>query len=188
VFGQLLFVGRLAEKKGVDVLLNALAEVPDATLVVGGDGPDDERLRALSGELGIGDRVRFAGRLSRPMIREELRSAYAVVIPSKVAADGDQDTTPLVMSESMSAAVPVIASRLGGLAEQIEPDVTGLLADPDSAGSLADALRRALADPEKLAGYGRLARDRIRGSALDLRTTVARYTEILGDVVSKRAG
>lgn len=188
VFGQLLFVGRLAEKKGVDVLLNALAEVPDATLVVGGDGPDDERLRALSGELGIGDRVRFAGRLSRPMIRDELRSAYAVVIPSKVAADGDQDTTPLVMSESMSAAVPVIASRLGGLAEQIEPEVTGLLAEPDSAGSLADALRRALADPEKLARYGRLARDRIRGSALDLRTTVARYTEILGDVVSKRAG
>jgi len=188
VFGQLLFVGRLAEKKGVDVLLNALAEFPDATRVVGGDRPDDERLRALSGELGIGDRVRFAGRLSRPMIRDELRSAYAVVIPSKVAADGDQDTTPLVMSESMSAAVPVIASRLGGLAEQIEPEVTGLLAEPDSAGSLADALRRALADPEKLAGYGRLARDRIRGSALDLRTTVARYTEILGDVVSKRAG
>src|SRR3954451_3024861 len=186
VFGQLLFVGRLAEKKGVDVLLSALAAVPDATLVVGGDGPDAERLRALSGELGVAGRVRFAGRLSRPMIRDELRSAYAVVIPSKVAADGDQDTTPLVMSESMSAAVPVIASRLGGLAEQIESEVTGLLAEPDAAHSLADALRRALADPDKLAGYGRQARDRIRGSALDLRTTVARYTEILGDVVSKR--
>jgi glycosyltransferase involved in cell wall biosynthesis len=187
VFGRLLFVGRLAEKKGVDVLLHALAEVPDATLVVGGDGPDAERLRTLSGELGVAERVRFAGRLSRPMIRDELRTAYAVVIPSKVAADGDQDTTPLVMSEGMSAAVPVIASRLGGLAEQIEPEVTGLLAEPDSADSLAETLRSALADPEKLAGYGRQARDRIHGSALDLRTTVARYTEILGDVVSKRA-
>jgi glycosyltransferase involved in cell wall biosynthesis len=110
-----------------------------------------------------------------------------VVVPSRVAADGDQDTTPLVMSESMSAAVPVIASRLGGLSEQIEPDVTGLLAEPDSAASLAEALRRALADPEKLAVYGRQAQDRIRGSALDLQTTVARYTEILVDVVSKRA-
>ena len=187
VFGQLLFVGRLAEKKGVDVLLDALAEVPEASLVVGGDGPDTERLRAKSEELGIADRVRFAGRLSRPSIRDELRTAYAVVIPSKVAADGDQDTTPLVMSESMSAAVPVIASRLGGLAEQIEPEVTGLLAEPDSADSLAAALRSALSDPDKLAGYGRQARDRIRGSALDLRTTVARYAEILGDVVAKRA-
>jgi glycosyltransferase involved in cell wall biosynthesis len=187
VFGQLRFVGRLVEKKGVDVLLDALAEVPDATLVVGGDGPDAERLRTKSEELGIADRVRFAGRLSRPSIRDELRTAYAVVIPSKVAADGDQDTTPLVMSESMSAAVPVIASRLGGLAEQIDPGVTGLLVEPGSADSLADALRLALADPERLAGYGRQARDRIRGSALDLRTTVARYTEILGDVVSKRA-
>ena len=188
VFGPHLFVGRLAEKKGVDVLLSALAEVPDATLVVGGDGPDAERLRALSGELGVAGRVRFAGRLSRPMIRDELRSAYAVVIPSKVAADGDQDTTPLVMSESMSAAVPSIVSRLGGLAEQIEPDVTGLLAEPDSAGSLADTLREALADPERLAGYGRQARDRIRGSALDLRTTVARYAEILGAEVWWLAG
>jgi glycosyltransferase involved in cell wall biosynthesis len=188
VFGQLLFVGRLAEKKGVDVLLRAVAEVPDATLVVGGDGPDADGLQALADELGVGSRVRFEGRFTRPRLREELRRAYAVVIPSRVASDGDQDTTPLVMSESMSAAVPVIASRLGGLAEQIEPEVTGLLAEPNSSDSLADALRRALADPERLAGYGRQARDRIRGSALDLGTTVARYTEILSDVVSNRSG
>src|SRR5207247_9062190 len=125
--GQFLFVGRLAETKGADVLLRALAEVPDSTLVVGGDGPDRPALEGLSEELGIAGRVRFAGRLSRPELREELRRAYAVVVPSRVASDGDQDTTPLVMSESMSAAVRVIGSRLGGLAEQIEPGVTGLL-------------------------------------------------------------
>ena len=137
VFGQFLFVGRLAEKKGVDVLLRALADVPEATLVVGGEGPDDSALRALSQDLGIGGRVRFVGRLSRDQLRCELRRAYAVVVPSLVATDGDQDTTPLVMSESMSAAVPVIASRLGGLAERIEPGVTGLLAEPGSPKALA---------------------------------------------------
>src|SRR4029079_1154 len=135
---------------------------------------------------GAGVRCPSAARLSRPMIRDELRTAYAVVIPSKVAADGDQDTTPLVMSESMSAAVPVFASRLGGLSGQIEPDVTGLLAEPDSADSLAEALRRALADPEQLAGYGRPAHGQIRGSAADPGTGVARYPELLVDVVSKR--
>jgi glycosyltransferase involved in cell wall biosynthesis len=183
VFGQFLFVGRLAEKKGADVLLRALAEVPEATLVIGGDGPDASRLRALSEELGVARQVRFTGRLSRASLREELRRAYAVVVPSRIAAGGDQDTTPLVMSESMSAGVPVIASRLGGLAERIEPGVTGLLAEPDSAASLADVLRHALADPVQLEGCGRRARERMRGSALDLRTTVAQYTEILEDVI-----
>ncbi|HSK15809.1 MAG TPA: glycosyltransferase family 4 protein [Gaiellaceae bacterium] len=186
VFGHLLFVGRLAQKKGVDVLLRALAHVPEATLVVGGDGPDAPALRALGEQLGVADRVRFAGRLSRTRLHEELRRAYAVVIPSRVAADGDQDTTPLIMSESMSAGVPVIASRLGGLAERLEPGVTGLLAEPDSAASLAEVLREALADPAKLEGYAERARGRIRGSALDLETTVARYTAILEDVVGAR--
>jgi glycosyltransferase involved in cell wall biosynthesis len=184
VFGQFLFVGRLAEKKGVDVLLRALADVPEATLVVGGEGPDDSTLRALSQDLGIGGRVRFVGRLSRDQLRCELRRAYAVVVPSLVAKDGDQDTTPLVMSESMSAAVPVIASRLGGLAERIEPGVTGLLAEPGSPKALAEALRDAVADAETLERCGRNAQARIRGSALDLRTTVAAYTQIFREVVA----
>jgi glycosyltransferase involved in cell wall biosynthesis len=184
VFGRLLFVGRLAEKKGADVLLRAVAQVPEATVLLGGDGPDAAQLEALSAELGLGERVRFAGRLSRPRLLEELRSAYAVVVPSRVAADGDQDTTPLVMSESMSAGVPVIASRLGGLAERIEPGVTGLLAEPGSAESLAEALRQALADPAQLESQARRARERIQGSELDLSTTVARYAEVLEDVIA----
>jgi colanic acid/amylovoran biosynthesis glycosyltransferase len=186
VSGQLLFVGRLAEKKGVDILLQAIAGVPEATLVIGGDGPDAPVLGALSERLGLSDRVRFAGRISRAQLREELRFASAVVVPSRVAADGDQDTTPLVMSESMSAGVPVIASRLGGLAERIEPGVTGLLAEPGSVESLAEVLRRALADPKTLDGFGRAAQERIRGSDLDLETTVARYSEILERAVGPR--
>jgi glycosyltransferase involved in cell wall biosynthesis len=183
VFGRFLFVGRLVEKKGLDVLLRALTDAPQATLVIGGDGPDAPALRALTRQLSLADRVRFAGQVSRESLREELRHAYAVVVPSRVAADGDQDTTPLVMSESMSAGVPVIASRLGGLAERIEPGVTGLLAEPDSAESLKDALRQALAEPGLLAECGLRARERILGSDLDLTTTVARYTEILYGVM-----
>lgn len=183
VFGRFLFVGRLVEKKGLDVLLRALADAPEATLVIGGDGPEAPALRDLTHRLGLADRVRFAGQVSRKDLREQLRHAYAVVVPSRVAANGDQDTTPLVMSESMSAGVPVIASRLGGLAEQIEPGVTGLLAEPDSAESLKDALRQALAEPGLLTECGLRSRERIRGSALDLSTTVARYTELLRGVI-----
>jgi colanic acid/amylovoran biosynthesis glycosyltransferase len=183
--GRLLFVGRLAEKKGVDVLLRAVARVPDATLVVGGDGPEAPGLVALTGQLGLEGRVRFAGRLSRAELRDELRRAQAVVVPSRVASDGDQDTTPLVMSESMSAGIPVIASRLGGLAEQIEPGVTGLLAEPGSVESLAETLRGGLGDPATLAELGVRAQERIRGSALDLTTTVERYEAILLSAAGK---
>jgi glycosyltransferase involved in cell wall biosynthesis len=187
-FGRFLFVGRLAEKKGVDVLLRALAGVPEATAVIGGEGPASSGLEALSRELGLGERVRFAGRLPRPRLMEELRSAYAVVIPSRVAADGDQDTTPLVMSESMSAGVPIIASRLGGLAERIQAGETGLLAEPGSAESLAEAIRHAIADPAKLDEYARRAREQIEGSDLDLTTTVSRYAEILDGVIAASRG
>ncbi len=183
VFGQFLFVGRLAEKKGVDVLLRALADVPEATLVVGGDGPDDSALRALSQDLGIGGRVRFVA--GSPAISFDASCGAPMrSVPSLVARDGDQDTTPLVMSESMSAAVPVIASRLGGLAERIEPGVTGLLAEPGSPKALAEALRDAVADAETLERCGRNAQARIRGSALDLRTTVAAYTQISAKCLS----
>ena len=75
---------------------------------------------------------------------------------------------------------------------RLGPGVTGLLAEPGSARSLAEVLRQALTDPVKLEGCGERARDRIRGSALDLESTVARYTEILGDVIraelTSRAG
>lgn len=183
VFGRLLFVGRLAEKKGIDVLLRAVVQVPEATVVIGGDGPEAPRLMQLARELGIDDRVRFTGRLSRPQLLAELRQAYAVVVPSRMAADGDQDTTPLVMSESMSAGIPVIASRLGGLAERIETGVTGLLADPDSPESLTQILKEAVADPSTLQRIGEAAQQRISGSPLDLVFTTARYTEILTDVI-----
>ena len=184
VAGRLLFVGRLAQKKGVDVLLRALADLDNGSLAIAGDGPDERELRALTEQLGLGDRVTFLGRVSRAQLREELRRAFAVVVPSRVASDGDQDTTPLVMSESMSAAVPVIASRLGGLGEQIEHGVTGLLAEPDSVSSLAAVLREAVADPESTAKLGLVAQERIRGSVLDIRSTTARYTEILSGVRS----
>src|SRR5262249_32937166 len=117
--GRFLFVGRLEEKKGLDVLLAALKDVPDATLVVVGDGREGERLRGLTATLGITQRVIWLGQLGWTGVMRELSSACALVIPSTVAGNGDRETTPVVMSEAMAAGVPVIASRLGGLAEQI---------------------------------------------------------------------
>lgn len=178
-FGRVLFIGRLAGKKGVPVLLRAVARVPDATLVVGGNGPDEDELAALAQELGIGDRVTFPGRLSRTEVKQQLRRATVLVVPSTVAADGDQDTTPLVMSEAMAVGVPVIASALGGLAEQIDDGENGLLVEPGSVDDLARALQWAVDHPSELEAIARTATARIEGSAIDLRSTTAAYVRLL---------
>jgi glycosyltransferase involved in cell wall biosynthesis len=138
---QLLFIGRLAEKKGVDVLLRAMTDVPSLTLRIGGDGPDRSALEALSMDLDLDDRVNFLGRLSREQVMRELSTTGAVVVPSKVARDGDQDGTPVVMMEAVAAGVPVIASDLGGLGEFIRSGETGLLAAPDDPEDLAKMSR-----------------------------------------------
>jgi glycosyltransferase involved in cell wall biosynthesis len=183
--GRFLFVGRLVEKKGLDVLLRALAEVPDGRLVAVGDGPLRGELEALSRELGVSGRVDFAGRQGPSRVAEELRFAHALVVPSRIARDGDADGTPVVMGEGMAAGVPVIASRLGGLSEHISSDQTGLLVAPDDPLALADGLRQLLARPEEGSGWANAAQRRVR-ERLDIRVTAQRYQEFI-DVALERA-
>ncbi len=182
--GRFVFIGRLAEKKGLDVLIQGLARVPDTTLVVIGDGPERKGVEALADRLRVRSRVRFVGRLPRSAVMEELRRAFAVVIPSKVARGGDQEGTPVVLSEARAAGVPVIASRLGGLAEHVENGVTGLLVEPGSVESLAEGLRTAMADPELLQACAE--RSRPGDEQLDLRYTRDRYVELIRAAAATR--
>ena len=177
--GRLLFIGRLAAKKGVDVLLHALADVPQADLVVVGDGPDAAALRDLSAQLGLEERVTFAGRLPRDSVAQQLRRAAVLVIPSRTADDGDRDGMPLVLPEGMSAGVPVVASRLGGLAEYVEDERTGLLVEPDDPVALAAAVRRLLDDPALRDRLATTAQQSLTGSPLDLDATAARYRDAI---------
>ena len=185
--GKFLFVGRLADKKGADVLLNAMARTPQARLVVLGDGPEAPALQALAQDLGIQDRVRFIGRQPRPRVMEELRTAYALVIPSTVGRGGDRDGTPLVMCEAMAARVPVIASSFGGLAEYIVSGETGLLVEPGSVPSLAAALQHALVSREELEAWASQARAAMNG-VLDIQTTRERYRAFLESAVHRVRG
>ncbi|HZR13224.1 MAG TPA: glycosyltransferase [Acidimicrobiia bacterium] len=148
--GRFLFVGRLAPKKGVSVLLRALARVPDATLAIAGDGPERVDLESEATRLDLGGRVRFLGALGRHDVVAQLRDAYALVIPSLVAADGDREGTPVVLSEGIAAGVPVIASDLAGAGERISSGVNGQLVEPGSVDALRDALEWSLDHPELL--------------------------------------
>jgi colanic acid/amylovoran biosynthesis glycosyltransferase len=175
--GRLLFVGRLVEKKGVDVLLRSLARVRDASLVVVGDGPDRASLESLTRELGMAPRVSFLGNLGHEEVVRELRRAQALVIPSRVARDGDQEGTPVVMAEAFAAGIPLVASRLGGMAEHVVSGRTGLLVEPESPESLAHALQQVIEAPETLTHLAERAR--AEGAALDLRFTSERYRSFL---------
>jgi glycosyltransferase involved in cell wall biosynthesis len=142
-------------------------------------------LAILARRYHVEDRVAFMGRLPRAEMMQQLRRAQAIVLPSRVATDGDQEGTPTVLGEAMAAGVPVIASRLGGLREHLVDRETGLLVEPGSVESLAEALREAVTRPDSLSLLASRARQRVMGT-LDLETTASRYGEFLESAASSK--
>jgi colanic acid/amylovoran biosynthesis glycosyltransferase len=155
-----LCVGTLRERKGHVVLLDALAsgeaDLDGLELDVVGDGPLREPLERRAAELGIAGQVRFHGSLTEPQVRDWFARADLFVLASTVAADGQMEGIPIVLIEALASGLPVVATRLSGIPELIVDEETGFLATPGDAASLAEALRRALADSGQLdQGRGR---------------------------------
>lgn len=177
--GRVLLIGRLVEKKGVNVLLAAAAEIAATRVVIAGDGPIGGDLKRQARELGIADRVCFLGQCTRSEVMAQLARASVVAIPSQVAADGDQDGVPVVLGEAMAAGVPVVASELGGLAEYVVDGETGRLVTPGSARELARALNDLLANPVQATELAANALSRT-ADALDLAHVEQSYSFELG--------
>jgi rhamnosyl/mannosyltransferase len=142
--GPFLFVGRLVPYKGLDVLFQALAEVPWAQAVIVGEGPLESWLRERATALGLAARIQFAGPMDQAGVAAHLGRARALVLPSVDASE----TFGLVQLEAMAAGVPVIASDLGtGVREVGDPGRTGFLFPPGDVRALAAALEKLRADP-----------------------------------------
>jgi phosphatidylinositol alpha-mannosyltransferase len=135
----ILFVGRHEERKGLAVLLDALAHLPaDVRVWVGGTGPQTEALRAHHG----GDpRIEWLGRLSDPQVASRMRGADVFCAPSLHG-----ESFGVVLLEAMAAGAVVVASRLAGYRNVATDGVDALLTEPGDAEALAGALRRALSD------------------------------------------
>ena len=182
-----VFVGRLAEKKGVTVALRALAQTdPDVNLRVIGDGPQMGEARALVRDLGLADRVLFLGRLGRPRVIAELLSSSGILIPSRVGADGDQDGTPVVLAEAFATGTPVIASALGGLQEHVVDGVNGVLVPKEDDVKLAHAMVQGVQNPDWFRSLGLAALKCFDGSPLDMRVTARRYEAIIDSATEDR--
>ncbi len=161
---RLLTVSRLVERKGDDDVIRALAEVPDAELVVaGGPHPDSldvdpevERLRRVAARAGVLDRLTFTGRVGRDAMPALFRFADVVVCVPWYEPFG------IVPLEAMACGVPVVASAVGGLTDTVVDGLTGTLVPPRRPDRLAAALRELLADPGRREGYGGAGVERAR--------------------------
>lgn len=122
---RILFIGRLTEIKGLDVLLKAMRGLDDVCLIVAGAGERRDELEALARALSVN--ALFIGRIGASEREELLSICDVVVIPSRVLANGRTEGTPLVCLEAMAAGSIVIASRVGGLAEAVVDGENGLL-------------------------------------------------------------
>jgi glycosyltransferase involved in cell wall biosynthesis len=138
--GTFVYVGRLASQKGLPVALAALAQVPEARLLVVGDGPERDQLERRAAELSLGDRVSFAGSCSRDDVLRAFAGARAAVLPSL------WENLPHAAVEALSVGAPVVATAVGGVPEVVHDDENGLLVPPGDVDALAAALRRMLTD------------------------------------------
>ncbi len=148
----LLAMGRLHQNKAFDVLLRALAEVPDAWLWIAGEGPERAALQNLARDLGVADRVRFLG--WRDDSDALMGAADLFICPSRHEPLGN------VILEAWAAEKPVIAAAATGPADLLGNDERGVLVPVDHPAALASAMRDLLANPEKalqLAAAGRSA-------------------------------
>jgi glycosyltransferase involved in cell wall biosynthesis len=161
----ILFVGRLVKSKGVDDLLLAYKAIkraiPDARLVIVGDGPERDNLVRMSRELGLDpEDVRFKGTLRGQALDQEYDNSSVVVLPSKrVQDDPATETFGLSLVEALMHSKPIVGSRLGGIPEIVEPGVNGFLVHESRPDELAEILRRLLSDENLSRTLGRNALD-----------------------------
>ena len=154
---RLLAVGRLSHYKGFDVLLRALADVPDARLVIVGEGECANELRGTAAKYGVANRVRFAGAIDDATLLAAYAAADAFVLPSLNRGEA----FGLVLLEAMRAGLPVVASAIpgSGVGFVVADGESGLLVEPGDRVALAAALVR-LRDPALCARLGDAGRAR----------------------------
>lgn len=148
---RILTVGRLVEKKGIEILLAALAELRQANIrahySIVGDGPLRDSLNLLAKNLGIADHVTFHGWQPHDSVIKLMYEHDVLVAPSITSTDGDQEGIPVTLIEGMASGLPVISTFHSGIPELIHDGISGVLVPERDPDALAAALLRISSQP-----------------------------------------
>jgi glycogen(starch) synthase len=159
----ILALGRVVEKKGLDLLLDAYAAMETsqrkADLVIAGAGGSLEHLKQAAISLGVKDRVHFPGRLSREDVASAMAGSELFIMPSRLEPFG------IVILEGWRAGVTVVATTRGGPPEFVRDGQDGVLVDPFDTPAFASSLAALLADPEKRSSIAAAGRVRVESFA-----------------------
>jgi glycosyltransferase involved in cell wall biosynthesis len=160
----ILSVCRLVEKKGVDVLLEALARLSEASwrFVHVGGGPLGKEMKKKAEALGIAGRITWRGPLTQRELLDVYGNSDIFALASRVARDGDRDGLPNVLLEAQSQGLACVATRVSAIGELIRDGVSGLLVAQNDPQALAAALAALLADPERRRALGEAGEARVR--------------------------
>jgi glycosyltransferase involved in cell wall biosynthesis len=143
---RVLFVGRLHPVKGAQYLLGAMKiihqKLPEAKLVLVGDGEEREHLETLTDNLGIRECVEFAGRVPHERVQDYMNQAEVFVLPSL------SEGFPVTILEAMACGLPVVATRVGGIPDIIEDGINGYLVGTMNQEQIAEALLKLLQDEQ----------------------------------------
>ena len=179
---HLLCVGRAVEKKGHDILLQALARLPDDLhwrfTHIGG-GELRSALKAQAEQLGIASRIDWLGAQPQGEVLTHYRAADLFVLASRIGGDGDRDGLPNVLMEAQSQGLTCIATAVSAIPELIIDGDTGALVPPEDADALSESLAALIIDPERRERLGRAGEARVR-STFSFTAGVDRLAEKFG--------
>ena len=180
---------RLIPKKGLATSLRAFAEFarrfPKARFTIAGAGPMLRELQAMAGELGISDRVEFAGFLPQAKLLELAGAAHLFLHPSEIGPDGDQEGVPNSLLEAMASGLPALATRHGGIPEAVDDGVSGILVAERDHGSLARAMLALAADPDRYAPMSAAASASVRRQ-FDLAVQAQRLEDFYSEAITSK--